>query len=100
MILSAFSEFEYAKRCMQFGVREYLLKPIDIREVKKVLGQNISEILEIRKKSIYQTFQKYMDDTADGTEYVPEELERMGYGIVCCESGNIPKFMFECDGEK
>ena len=62
MILSAFSEFEYAKRCMQFGVREYLLKPIDIREVKKVLGQNISEILEIRKKSIYQTFQKYMDD--------------------------------------
>lgn len=97
MILSAFSEFEYAKRCMQFGVREYLLKPIDIREVKKVLGQNISEILEIRKKSIYQTFQKYMDDTADGTEYVPEELERMGYGIVCCESGNIPKFMFECE---
>ncbi len=35
--------------------------------------------------------------TADGTEYVPEELERMGYGIVCCESGNIPKFMFECE---
>ena len=97
MILSAFSEFEYAKRCMQFGVREYLLKPIDIREVKKVLGQNISEILEIRKKSIYQTFQKYMDETADGTEYVPEELERTGYGIVCCESGNIPKFMFECE---
>ena len=51
-----------------------------------MLGQNISEILEIRKKSIYQTFQKYMDETADGTEYVPEELERTGYGIVCCES--------------
>ena len=30
MILSAFSEFEYAKRCMQFGVREYLLKPFHI----------------------------------------------------------------------
>ena len=36
MILSAFSEFEYAKRCMQFGVREYLLKPIDIREEKVI----------------------------------------------------------------
>ena len=33
MILSAYDEFEYAKKCMQFGVRDYLLKPIDIREV-------------------------------------------------------------------
>ena len=100
MILSAFNEFEYAKKCMRFGVRDYLLKPIDIREVKKLLEQGIREISEQQKKSIYQTFQRYMDGTADGTEYVPEELERNGYGIVCFESGNVPEFVSEWGDEE
>ena len=104
MILSAFDEFEYAKKCMRFGVRDYLLKPIDIREVKKSLEQSMKEISELQKKSIYRTFQRYMDGTADGTEYVPEELEKQGYGIVCFESGNVPEFRMkpvdECERVK
>ena len=97
MILSAFDEFEYAKKCMRFGVRDYLLKPIDIREVKKSLEQSMKEISELQKKSIYRTFQRYMDGTADGTEYVPEELEKQSYGIVCFESGNVPEFRMKVD---
>lgn len=79
---------------------DYLLKPIDIREVKKALEQGIREISELQKKSIYRTFQRYMDGTADGTEYVPEELERNGYGIVCFESGNTPEFVSELGDEE
>ena len=56
MILSAYDEFEYAKKCMQFGVRDYLLKPIDIREVKKSLEQSTREILEIQQKGLDKTF--------------------------------------------
>ena len=95
MILSAYDEFEYAKKCMQFGVRDYLLKPIDIREVKKSLEQSIREILEIQQKGLDKTFQKYIKKTADGTEFIPEELEKQGYGIVCFESGNAPEFLHE-----
>lgn len=94
MILSAYDEFEYAKKCMQFGVRDYLLKPIDIREVKKALEQNIKEISEIQQKSLDKTLQKYIKKTADGTEFIPEELEKHGYGIVCFESGNAPEFIY------
>ncbi len=92
MILSAFDEFEYAKRCIRFGVHDYLLKPIDIREVKKALEQSIKEVSEAQQKKLYNTFLRYMEKTADGTEYVPEQLEKQGYGIVCFESGNAPEF--------
>lgn len=93
MILSAYDEFEYAKKCMQFGVKDYLLKPIDIREVKKLLEQSIREISEIQQKSLDKTFQKYIKKAADGTEFIPEELEKHGYGVVCFESGNMPEFV-------
>lgn len=93
MILSAYDEFEYAKKCMQFGVKDYLLKPIDIREVKKLLEQSIREISEIQQKSLDKTFQKYIKNSADGTEFIPEELEKHGYGVVCFESGNTPEFV-------
>lgn len=37
IILSGYSEFEYAKKAMSFGVTEYLLKPIILEEMEKVL---------------------------------------------------------------
>ena len=69
------------------------MKPIDIREVKKLLEQSIREISEIQQKSLDKTFQKYIKKAADGTEFIPEELEKHGYGVVCFESGNMPEFV-------
>lgn len=37
IILSAFSEFSYAKRAMSFGVSEYLLKPLSMADLKQSL---------------------------------------------------------------
>ncbi|HOO26911.1 MAG TPA: response regulator [Lachnospiraceae bacterium] len=39
IILSAYSEFEYAKQAMMLDVKEYLLKPIDIVELKAALSR-------------------------------------------------------------
>lgn len=44
LILSAYNEFEYARKCILYGVQEYLLKPIDIKEMKQVLQKNIEEL--------------------------------------------------------
>lgn len=39
LILSAYSDFEYARRAMELGVVNYLLKPVRLAQLKKVLEQ-------------------------------------------------------------
>ncbi|MBP5151741.1 MAG: response regulator [Lachnospiraceae bacterium] len=39
IVLSGYDEFEYARQCIQLGVREYLLKPINVEELKDVLDK-------------------------------------------------------------
>ncbi len=49
IILSAYSEFSYAKKAIGLGVNEYLLKPINIEELRKCLI-NIKNSLEEKDK--------------------------------------------------
>lgn len=42
IILTGFSEFEYAKKALQLGVSNYLLKPIDPEELFKALNEMTS----------------------------------------------------------
>lgn len=50
-IISGYSEFEYAKKAMEYGVSSYLLKPVDPDELKKTLDQISQRIsLESIKK--------------------------------------------------
>jgi two-component system, response regulator YesN len=44
IILSGYSEFEYAKTAISLGVKEYLLKPIDERELLNVVKNIYKEI--------------------------------------------------------
>lgn len=39
VILSGYSEFEYARKAIQYGVDEYLLKPLDIHDIRKMLDK-------------------------------------------------------------
>ena len=44
VILSGYSEFEYAKRALRLDVKDYLLKPIDVPSVKEVLKRIHAEL--------------------------------------------------------
>lgn len=44
IIISGFNDFEYAKTAMKYGITDYLLKPIDEKELIQVLERMISEI--------------------------------------------------------
>lgn len=52
IILTGFSEFEFAKSAISLGVKEYLLKPIDEDELLKIVRQISSEL--DKKKEIGQ----------------------------------------------
>jgi len=50
VIFSAYGQFEYAKKAIELGVRNYLLKPVDITEFKNLLDILVSQLDEERAK--------------------------------------------------
>lgn len=46
IVLTAYEEFEYAKQCIAIGVVDYLLKPVNRKEIAEILQKIKSEIGE------------------------------------------------------
>ena len=74
IILTGYSEFEYAKEAIRYGVSGYVLKPLNMKEMKEVLEQavleckNISylrrrnqEEAELKNISLLETDKEYQD---------------------------------------
>lgn len=49
ILLTGYSEFEYAHKAIRFGVFDYLLKPIDKQDLKKCLDQVVAQIESERR---------------------------------------------------
>ncbi|MBO4909983.1 MAG: response regulator [Lachnospiraceae bacterium] len=49
IVLSGYDEFEYARQCIQLGVREYLVKPINSENLREVLDKVSKQISDERK---------------------------------------------------
>lgn len=45
IILSGYDDFDFARRAMQYGVRHYLLKPLDEKELEEKIQDLVHEIL-------------------------------------------------------
>lgn len=43
IVISGYDEFEYARQCMKYGVKNYLLKPINNEELIEIVKENIVE---------------------------------------------------------
>lgn len=61
ILLSGFSEFEYARAAMQYGVKNYLLKPCNVGKITKALNEVINELKEKKDQDtfIFQLREKY-----------------------------------------
>lgn len=46
MIISGYSEFEYARKAMRYGITHYLLKPVETEEAEKELRAVYRELLQ------------------------------------------------------
>jgi two-component system response regulator YesN len=62
VIISAYSEFDYAKTAMAFGIKNYILKPIDSYKLEKVLKDVLEEIKnEGEKNAQLMLYQQQME---------------------------------------
>ena len=56
ILLSGYREFEYARSAIQYGVKEYILKPTNFIEFKDVLSQVKNELNQSRIKKDHVFF--------------------------------------------
>lgn len=86
LILSAYNEFEYARKCMMYGVQEYLLKPIDIKEMKQVLKRNIDELQKVQMRKWEEALKTYLETGKEELEKIPAGFGTQGFGVVVQKS--------------
>lgn len=88
LILSAYSDFSYAKRAMDLGVSNYLLKPVKIQELRKVLLQMEEEVREANSQGTLLSLENIARSALTGilekTEETTATLEKK-YGVSPAE---------------
>lgn len=60
IILSGYAEFNYAKKAIELGVRDFITKPVDELELQETLNKVCKEIMKRRKSE--DSFHKMNDD--------------------------------------
>ena len=68
IILTGFGEFEYAKKSIELGVVRYLLKPVDIEELKLVMDNLVPHTSEGQTSIV-------LSDLSKETLYLKKEIE-------------------------
>lgn len=61
IIVSGYGQFEYAQKAIQYEVTDYLLKPVDPDEVRRLLGE-VHGRLESREASLLEHIRRSFDE--------------------------------------
>lgn len=81
IVLSAYSEFEYARRAMKLGVDEYLLKPISYNDFAKAIENTRVQLAKEKSEkpeeigTLSQTFSAILNDSQNLGDEVKEYLK-------------------------
>ncbi len=90
VILSGYSEFEYAQKAIRYGVDDYLLKPISIDDVREML-EKVEKSIQNEKEWIYGQQENRIRDVLFGNvEESEQSIEEM-----CTSCGFEPDMQYE-----
>lgn len=90
LILSAYDEFQYARRCMGFGVINYLLKPIDPREVNALLSEAAQSVRARERHAFERVLPLCLNETPPPRSLLEGTFAGLGsppFGVVCTRAG-------------
>ena len=101
IFLTAFDEFNYAKRAIAVRAMEYLLKPVEDQELEAVLAEAIriaDEHTDDREAGEKKEAEHMLEDTENSHMSVENCLSTDAYNTVISEDGSFsfgyPKYLF------
>ena len=72
IVVTAHSEFDYAKQCIQLGVKHYLLKPISKKEINEAFADVVSKVNMEKYKEVGEKVENINQYVA----YIKENYEK------------------------
>lgn len=90
IILSGYSEFEYARKCIQYDVTDYLLKPVSFQELKNVMERGEQIRAKYHKERIDKVKNEFVRclHERDKLEYFHME-GTFKIGFILFKDGNL-----------
>lgn len=99
IVLTAYDEFDYAKRCIEFGVSRYVLKPIDPQEITALLGE-ASQTVTARRTEHYRWLFPLccarMGEGGGPAQMASADVDPMPYGVVCLRERDAEHAEADC----
>ncbi len=88
ILISAYDNFEFAKKGIELGVKDYLLKPVDDAELLKTLKKNVAKVHEIKGRiRLYnQSREQYIEKVKESEE---ERSKRILLNVLNGNTGEV-----------
>ncbi|MGN1369515.1 MAG: response regulator [Aristaeellaceae bacterium] len=99
IVLTAYNEFDYAKRCIEFGVSRYVLKPIDPQEITALLTEAFQTVSARRTQHYRWMFPLCCAQMETGGDPAPlpvGSVDPMPYGVVCLRERDASRAQAAC----
>ncbi|MDM5200850.1 response regulator [Fictibacillus enclensis] len=84
VMVSGYEEFEYAQRALRLGVKDYLLKPVDIEELMVLVQKISNERRHDLEKECRQHLQRLLTDTV-----LDHEMDGEDRRVTCLEGKHL-----------
>ncbi|MCM3160671.1 response regulator [Metabacillus litoralis] len=87
IIISGYDEFEYAQKAMKLGVKDYLLKPVDIDELIELIKGMQKNIVEKKMKDMIMNMKQLLSSLVMKQESELDLAQQgyNGYQLFCSE---------------
>ncbi|MCV9888684.1 response regulator transcription factor [Metabacillus halosaccharovorans] len=84
IIISGYDEFEYAQRALRLGVKDYLLKPVDIEELITLVNAIQKDMVEKNNKEIVLGMEQLLSSLVMKQD-IDADFDFNGYQFLCSE---------------
>ena len=82
VVISGYAEFEYARKAIQYGITEYLLKPVTKDELESVLGRICKTIETKLRETEKKRFLEKRYDISKREQYFSDLLKHCSDNVV------------------
>ena len=87
-VLSGFNEFEYARKCIEYKIEKYILKPVEKEEMIRLVNETIDKLKiekKEEKKEIINEIKYEVSKRLKNSEEILLKLSKLGINSKICK---------------